>query len=149
MGILIQLMLWAEDESTEWSWIMPLFWGGNHVWPRFYQLFYHQNGEFLCSLERKFPEFFKTHPTFVFSPLLMPSMACQTLIPLFFWTPCNFGFSHDPGSQPGQAKPYQTKPTHFRPFYRLLWVIFEAKVPKSKWIWFWDTYPLNQWVVQS
>ena len=34
------------------------------------------------------PEFFKTHPTFVFSQLLMPSMACQTLITLFFGTPC-------------------------------------------------------------
>ena len=31
---------------------------------------------------------FLTHPTFVFSPLLMPSTACQTLIPLFFGTPC-------------------------------------------------------------
>ena len=54
----------------------------------FLSCFFCKNGNFLCSLERKFPDFFKTHPTFVFSPILMPSMACQTLIPLFFGTPC-------------------------------------------------------------
>ena len=43
----------------------------------------------------------------------------------------SFGFSHDPGSQPGQAKPYQTKPRHFRPIYRPFWPIFGAKVPKT------------------
>ena len=38
-------------------------------------------------MRRKFPEFFKTHPTFVCSPLLMPSMAYQTLITLFLGHP--------------------------------------------------------------
>ena len=36
-----------------------------------------KNEEFLCLSERKFPELFKTHPTIVYSPLLVPSMACQ------------------------------------------------------------------------
>ena len=44
--------------------------GGSHVWPCFSQPFFHKNGEFLCSLERKFPEFSKTHPTFFLSLLL-------------------------------------------------------------------------------
>ena len=42
----------------------------------------------MCSSERKFPELFKTHPTFVYSPLLVPSMACQTQRGVFFETPC-------------------------------------------------------------
>ena len=48
-----------------------------------------------------------------------------------------------------QAKPYQTKPRHFRPIFRPFWPNFEPKVPKSKWIWFGDTYPLNQWSILS
>ena len=35
----------------------------------------HKSWDFLYSLERKFPEFCKTHPTFVISPLLVPFMA--------------------------------------------------------------------------
>ena len=66
------------------------FRGGRYVRPWFSQLFFHKSGEFLCSLERKFPKFFKTHPPFVCSPLLMPSTACQTLIPLFLGTPCRY-----------------------------------------------------------
>ena len=61
----------------------------------------------------------------------------------------SFGLSHDPGSQAAQAKPYQTKPRHFRPIFRPFWPIFWPKVPKSKWIWFGDTYPLNQGGVLS
>ena len=60
---------------------------GSHVWHCFSQLFFHNNGELLCSLERKFPEFFKTHPTFLCSPLLMPSKACQTLLTYFLGHP--------------------------------------------------------------
>ena len=44
----------------------------------FLRHFLTKNKEFLCSSERKFPELFKTHPTFVYSPHLVPSMACQT-----------------------------------------------------------------------
>ena len=43
--------------------------------------FFKKNWEFLRLLERKKPEFCKTHPTFVFSPLLVPYMA-------HFWKPC-------------------------------------------------------------
>ena len=76
------------------------FRGGRYVRPWFSQLFFHKSGEFLCSLERKFPDLFKTHPPFVCSPLLMPSTACQTLIPLFFGTPCMYQglFREDTGS---------------------------------------------------
>ena len=47
------------------------------------------------------------------------------------------------------AKPNHSKPRHFRPIFRHFWPIFLPKVPKSKWIWFEDTYPLNQWGVLS
>ena len=53
------------------------------------------------------------------------------------------GFSHDPESQLCHTKPYHTKPRHFRPIFRSFSPIFRAKVPKSKWVWFEDTYPLN------
>ena len=62
--------------------------GGRDVWPCFSQLFFHKNVESLCSSDRKFPEFFKTHKTFVFSSLLMPSTALWTLILIFLGTPC-------------------------------------------------------------
>ena len=65
----------------------------NTLVARFYQnflsLFFHKIGEFLCSLEWKKTEFFNPPPTFVFSPLLMPSTACWTLIGLFLGTPCS------------------------------------------------------------
>ena len=54
---------------------MPFLKGGRHLWTHFSQSFSDKNEEFLCSSERKFPEVFKTHPTFVSNPLLMPSMA--------------------------------------------------------------------------
>ena len=64
---------WSYGQRMNWKNNLrkkPFSWeGGSHVWPRFSQPFFHKNGEFLCSLERKFPEFFKTYPTFVFSPL--------------------------------------------------------------------------------
>ena len=52
----------------------------------------------------------------------------------------------NPGSQ---TKPYHTKPGHFRPIFKPFWPIFRSKVPESKWIWFGDIYPLNQWGVLS
>ena len=64
------------------------FEGGSHVWPYFSLTVFHKNGEFLCSLERKKPELSKTHPTFVFRPLLVPFMAYWTRITVFFGTPC-------------------------------------------------------------
>ena len=64
--------------------------GGRHLWPHFSQSFSDKNEEFLCSSERKFPEFCKTHPTFVSRPLLVPSMAHQTLSSVFFGTPCTY-----------------------------------------------------------
>ena len=62
--------------------------GGWRLWPHFSQTFSDKNEEFLCSSERKFPEFCKTHPTFVSRPLLVASMAHQTLSSVFFGTPC-------------------------------------------------------------
>ena len=67
---------------------MPFLRGGRHLWTHFSQSFFDKNEEFLCLSERKFPELFQTHPTFVYSPLLGPSMACQTQTGVFFETPC-------------------------------------------------------------
>ena len=66
---------------------MPFLKGGRHLWTHFSQSFFDKNEEFLCSSERKFPELFKTHPTFVYSPLLVPSMACQTQRGVFLGHP--------------------------------------------------------------
>ena len=50
----------------------------------FYAIFsqYHNIMDLLCSLEKKKPKFFKTHPTFVFRPLLLPFMA--SINPIYF-----------------------------------------------------------------
>ena len=45
------------------------FKGGRHLLPYFSQQFLHKIIMFLCLLERKFPELFKTHPTFSSSAL--------------------------------------------------------------------------------
>ena len=64
--------------------------GGRHLWTHLSQSFSDKIEEFLCLTERKFPELFKNHPTYVYSPLLVPSMACQTQRGVFFETPCIF-----------------------------------------------------------
>ena len=83
------LSYWAQEEFTV-RLKCHLLEGGRHVWPRFSQLFILKIGKFLYSLERKNPEFFKTDPTFVSWPLLRPSTASKTLIPIFFGTPCKY-----------------------------------------------------------
>ena len=50
--------------------------------------FFPKMGMFLCSLDWKFPEFFKTHPTFVCCPSAGGVMGIYTQIPLFLGTPC-------------------------------------------------------------
>ena len=79
------MYLKQRKTSSGWSTIMPFCKGGRHIWPHFSQAFSGKDEEFLWSSDRKFPEFFKTHPTFVSSPLLVPSMARQTLNCVFFW----------------------------------------------------------------
>ena len=69
----------------------------------------------------------------------------------FFWQIFDkcFGFRHAKNDLGWQ---YQTIPYQSKTFYtdsRSFWPICWAKVPKSEWIWFGDTYPLNQWVVLS
>ena len=52
--------------------------GSRQLWPHCSQPFFPKKVMFLCSFDRKFPEFSKTHPTFVSSTLLLS----------FFGTPC-------------------------------------------------------------
>ena len=82
-------MKW-EQKKTIFSVIqsIPFLKGGWHLWTHFFQSFSDKNEVFLCSSERIFSELFKTHPTFVYSPLLVPSMDCQTQRGVFFETPC-------------------------------------------------------------
>ena len=68
---------------------MPLFQGWEPCLISFSQPFFHKIREFLCSLERKKPELSKTHPTFVFRPLLVSFMAYWTRITVFLGTPCS------------------------------------------------------------
>ena len=79
-----------RSRSLVWSKSMPFLKGGRHLWTHFSQSFSDKNEEFLCSSERKFPEFSKTPPTFLHRSLLMASTAVWTLINLFFGTPCIF-----------------------------------------------------------
>ena len=99
------IALRSMEESTGCPQILkkvPIFFrGGSHIWPRFSRVFFLKNVEFLCSLERKFPEFFKTHPTFVFSSLLKPSTARQTLITLFLGHPVFLFFPFSRNTEQG------------------------------------------------
>ena len=61
----------------------------DQLWAFISQSFWGKNTKFLFSLDWKFPEFFKTHPTFIFRPLPRPVMGILPLIPIFFGTPCN------------------------------------------------------------
>ena len=70
---------------------LSLFFGeGSQLWAFISQSFLDKNTKFLCSLDWKFPEFFKTHPTFIFRPFPRPVMGIWTLIPVFLGTPCTF-----------------------------------------------------------
>ena len=55
----------------------------------------------------------------------------------------------NPEWQPGQAKPYHTKPSHFRSVFGPFWPFFGLKTPKNKRIWFQGLWPLkvHLWVV--
>ena len=49
----------------------------------------------------------------------------------------------DPEWQPGQAKPYHTKPRHFRPIFRPFWPYNGLKTPKNQRDWFEGAWPLK------
>ena len=49
----------------------------------------------------------------------------------------------NPEWQPGQAKPYHTKPSHFRSVFGPFWPFFGLKTPKNKRIWFQGLWPLK------
>ena len=61
---------------------------GSQLWAFMSQAFLVKSIKFLCSSDWKFPEVFKTHPTFNFRPLSWIVMAILTLMTLFFGTPC-------------------------------------------------------------
>ena len=83
---------WLGTSSTNNSWLYSkdaIFYGeGSQLWALISQWFFYQNSKFQCSLDWKFPEFFKTHPTFIFRPFPRPVMSNLPLITVFFGTPC-------------------------------------------------------------
>ena len=63
--------------------------GGRHLWTNFSQPFFHNIIMFLCLLKRKFPELFKTHPTFFSRAPLKAKMSTSTKITLLWEKPCS------------------------------------------------------------
>ena len=61
-----------------------LFEGGRHLLTHFSQPFFHKIIMFLCLLERKFPELFKTHPTFFSSALQKAKKSIYAKFTLFW-----------------------------------------------------------------
>ena len=61
---------------------------GSQLWAFITQAFLYKNAKFLCSLDWKFPEFFKTHPTFICSSFLSASRSLRTQTSVFSGTPC-------------------------------------------------------------
>ena len=66
-----------------------LFEGGRHLLPHFSQPFFHKIIMFLCLLERKFPELFKTHPTFFSSALQKAKKSIYAKFTLFGGATCS------------------------------------------------------------
>ena len=64
------------------------FKGGKHLLPHFSQPFLHKMIMFLCLLERKFPELFKTHPTFSSSALQKAKESTYAKLTLLWGAPC-------------------------------------------------------------
>ena len=56
---------------------------GRYLWTHFSQLFLDQIKTFLCLFNRKFPELYKTHPTFITFALLRAPKSIQLKILLF------------------------------------------------------------------
>ena len=69
--------------------VFSLFEGGRHLLPHFSQPFFHKIIMFLCLLERKFPELFKTHPTFFSSALQKAKKSKYAKFTLLFGAPCS------------------------------------------------------------
>ena len=67
----------------------PFFWRGRYLWTHFSQLFLDQIKIFLCSLDRKFPELCKNHPTFISVALMRAPKSIQLKILLFQGTQCS------------------------------------------------------------
>ena len=68
---------------------LALFYGdGSQLGGLISQAFLGENTKFLCSLDWNFPEFFKTHPTFICSSFLRASRSLRTQTSVFSGTPC-------------------------------------------------------------
>ena len=68
--------------------IQEFLWKGCQLWTQISQLLIGQIEKFLCLSDREFPEFFKTHPTFVPSHFQSGVISKMPRTCVFFGTPC-------------------------------------------------------------
>merc|ERR1712016_290654 len=87
----ISIQSWKQRkhfcQNTNILVLFSLFEGVRHLLPHFSQPFFHKIIMFLCLLERKFPELFKTHPTFFSSALQKAKKSIYAKFPLFWGHP--------------------------------------------------------------
>ena len=86
LGLMImnKLIFITVDSTAQ----MHYFMMSSRLWAFITQALLAKNTKFLCPLDWKFPEFFKTHPTFICSSFLRASRSIWTLTGVFFGTPC-------------------------------------------------------------
>ena len=94
LGWILEVNKVLEAKETflskyKYFWGFSHFEGGRHLLPYFSRLFLHKIIMFLCLLERKFPEFFKTHPTFSSGALQKAKKSNYPKFTLLWGAPCS------------------------------------------------------------
>ena len=94
LGWILEVNKVLEAKETflskyKYFWGFSHFEGGRHLLPYFSRLFLHKIIMFLCLLERKFPEFFKTHPTFSSGALQKAKKSNYPKFALLWGAPCS------------------------------------------------------------
>ena len=90
-----------------------------------------QIGKFLCLSDREFPEFFKTHPTFIFRSNLSASKNKKTKPANLFFRPCTIA-PNTATTAPTSASPNPGGPAETRTLsITYTW----AQAPRSQVVW--------------
>ena len=82
-------MKWCLSHNLSWFWYSnAIFYDkGSQLWALISQAILGKNKKFLCSLDWKFSEFFKTHLTFICRLILILSTGCPKKVYLQYWGP--------------------------------------------------------------